>query len=976
MNFNAILRITAKTEGLQDVSNLSEGIEKLSSNTEKYEKTSKSVSGDSSFRQNVVARAAAIVGLGVGLFSASSAAVSFESSLADVRKVVDGLQSRAALTKISNEIIELSRQMPIAAEGFAEIYAAAGRSGVARDELKSFASQVAQVSIAFDMTSQEAGTAMGQIRSALGLSIPQLTRLMDALNAIDDSSGASAAGLVEFMTRAGATGKIAGLSAEQTATFGAAMMEAGFESEVAATSFNNLIKALSRGPSMTERQVDALRRLGYSMVDAKSMESELTRALEEESKRRVDAVRDQANEVIRLAEEQSERRIEIARRETDSLDKEINRRFRNELQALQDGWDDQGQAQEDASRQRAESQIRMLKKEEDIQIQALREQARTTGANLDQQIELVRERYDMRGETIRDALDRELKQQRRAARNQQQIIRDGIEDRRDLELGVNRQRFDAMEQQEKQNLDAQKAAAESRFDILKNVEDRLLESQKATAKATGEQMATQSMQGFADRMQSDAIGVIQEVFGKINSLPKAKQLSVMSDLFGDEARGLVPMINNLERFKQILETANDEVGTAGSVSREYGIRSQTAANQLQLFNNAVDSLKIALGDALLPVLTEVVNILTPFVTGLANLTRGISGLITEIVRMTGLHVILGSLVGPLVALVTLVSSVWSLGALAKWGAGLKILAFMPGPLRLITAGMLALGLAASPLGPIINAIVIGLTAFQAIRFAAGIITGVAGMQTALLGLATWLGSTFVPAILAFFSGPVGWTVLAVAAVVAMVIAFRKPIGDFLAWAWKGFTEGFGKIWNWLSEGFQNNMKKIGDFLYNIWTGIIKGIKSIFFSFIKMWVDRINFVIGGVNRLIGAFNQLRGPQISMVPPVPVPGFAQGGVVSRPTLAMVGEGGEREYIIPESKMAGASAAYISGRRGDSILTGSASAAPATINVQTGPVMQQDGNRWVTLADLERAMRQTESATLARLRTPSARLALGIR
>jgi hypothetical protein len=42
----------------------------------------------------------------------------------------------------------------------------------------------------------------------------------------------------------------------------------------------------------------------------------------------------------------------------------------------------------------------------------------------------------------------------------------------------------------------------------------------------------------------------------------------------------------------------------------------------------------------------------------------------------------------------------------------------------------------------------------------------------------------------------------------------------------------------------------------------------------------------------------------------------------------------------------------------------------------VMQQDGNRWVTLADLERAMRQTESATLARLRTPSARLALGIR
>ncbi len=31
-----------------------------------------------------------------------------------------------------------------------------------------------------------------------------------------------------------------------------------------------------------------------------------------------------------------------------------------------------------------------------------------------------------------------------------------------------------------------------------------------------------------------------------------------------------------------------------------------------------------------------------------------------------------------------------------------------------------------------------------------------------------------------------------------------------------------------------------------------------------------------------------------------GFAEGGVVDRPTLAMIGEGGEREYVIPESRL----------------------------------------------------------------------------
>lgn len=35
---------------------------------------------------------------------------------------------------------------------------------------------------------------------------------------------------------------------------------------------------------------------------------------------------------------------------------------------------------------------------------------------------------------------------------------------------------------------------------------------------------------------------------------------------------------------------------------------------------------------------------------------------------------------------------------------------------------------------------------------------------------------------------------------------------------------------------------------------------------------------------------------------IPHFAEGGVVDRATLAIIGEGGEREYVIPESKMGG--------------------------------------------------------------------------
>jgi len=115
------------------------------------------------------------------------------------------------------------------------------------------------------------------------------------------------------------------------------------------------------------------------------------------------------------------------------------------------------------------------------------------------------------------------------------------------------------------------------------------------------------------------------------------------------------------------------------------------------------------------------------------------------------------------------------------------------------------------------------------------------------------------------------------------------------------------------------------------------------------------------------------------PTGLPAFAEGGVVNRPTLAMVGEGGQAEYIIPASKMAAASSNYLAGSRGASVITGGGSkggAAPQ-INIQTGPIMQTaDGQQWVTIGDLERAQRQTVAAVMGQLRTPAGRYAVGAR
>jgi len=105
-----------------------------------------------------------------------------------------------------------------------------------------------------------------------------------------------------------------------------------------------------------------------------------------------------------------------------------------------------------------------------------------------------------------------------------------------------------------------------------------------------------------------------------------------------------------------------------------------------------------------------------------------------------------------------------------------------------------------------------------------------------------------------------------------------------------------------------------------------------------------------------------------------GFATGGYVTGPTLSLIGEGGQPEYIIPADQMANASASYMAGARGAAVLQGGGGAPQITI--QTGPVMQLDGKQYVTVEDLQRTAQQVAEGVIGRLRTPAARLALGMR
>ena len=305
---------------------------------------------------------------------------------------------------------------------------------------------------------------------------------------------------------------------------------------------------------------------------------------------------------------------------------------------------------------------------------------------------------------------------------------------------------------------------------------------------------------------------------------------------------------------------------------------------------------------------------------------------------------------------------------------------LPEPLQKITASVIALSAAWGLLGPIVAPLIGLLKGLAALKIGATI-AGWAGAIGPLLAGLKGLGAL----IAAVFTGPVGWIVLLVAAGVAIYI-FRDQIGNALKTIGSLFKSAFDAISGLLKlaakayfdfyvkpvldlakrayDGILNIFSRIGSAVKGPFIAAANIIKTVFRNILNFLVSRLNVWIGRVNFAINLANRLLVVKIPNVPTVSVPQFAKGGVVGGPTLAMVGEGGEREYIVPESKMARASANYLAGMRGGSVIpafadggvvgpNGGGGAANTTVQITTGPVLQQDGQRYVTVGDLERAL-----------------------
>lgn len=450
---------------------------------------------------------------------------------------------------------------------------------------------------------------------------------------------------------------------------------------------------------------------------------------------------------------------------------------------------------------------------------------------------------------------------------------------------------------------------------------------------------------------------LETVFFKLSKLKEHEQGAVMTMLFGEEGKvAAANIMGAFDRLKRNINLAKDSNIYSGATNKEAEIQKNTAANQLQVLKTEFDVIKADLGTELLPLVKEGATYLKAFLEKLLKIMKedpeGFKRMVKLFVYGTGALYgfggalkLIGGLLHGYAGIVNLV------GLATEKELGLKTIRAA----KTITQQFKNLGKARLQVGKIIgNGILNGgkLASNGVVKFTKMSIQylkllGSTGLQVGkTIGLGILNGGKFLIGGLAklgslgmaALASPITWVILGITALIAAgymlyknwdtvkekAVQLKDKVVELVDKYWYllgpiGYMIKGGKA---LYENWDTIKLKAGelkDKIVNMVTGAIEqwnifkekslAILGIPFDWLDKKIEGIKEKGGHMlDGVLEIYEKIKNFSITdsikngaswLGEQFNIPQFATGGVVNSPTLALIGEGGSSESIIPHER-----------------------------------------------------------------------------
>jgi hypothetical protein len=807
---------------------------------------------------------------------------------------------------------------------------------------------------------QALGGAIGGVQKQAAGAVGALRRMGAASGGLGGALGA----LTPLLSAAGL-----GAMAMNAINAGDAMFDMSQRTGVSVEMLGKFDKAAKMSGTSIEAVGTGLARLARSMAAAAG--GGFGEKTKEEMDQAKDAIEQGEKAAVRAVERGADRRMDVLDRETGRRLDKLAKRYRREEQLLNDSFDDQAAAADEAAQDQTDAQIKAIDRLFEARRKAVQNDKALSEASQSALLQQLEDQRDAELEVVRDAATKAQTIRQRASRDARQEVLDGLDERRKAEE-------DALKASTESQKDAIKEATRSQVESIKEVADQ---QKKAIGGDTSEQAEQLDALGLSGKGASDAFrelgvtiknndgtmrssdAVLLDISRKFATMPDGVAKTVLAmKLFGRGGVELIPMLNMggdaIERLKSKMTT-------------EFAAAADQYGDKLVILGGRIGKVGFEIAEALLPTIEAITDKLTEFFGWLDQQDPATQGLITNLLIAAIAFAALAPTILGVIGLITTLTPI-----VAGIASGFM---YVVGVIGLVVAAIASVGAA-----PII--IVAAIAAAVA-----AVVAGVVLFHKEIGDFFVWLGNAamegwrqltapvqpLVDALVGYWTG----------AATVFYQLFIEPIVKSSQYLWGLITQGWNavsgvasRIFTAIANAYQNIVVKP---LVGAWTKIVDTAKAALRGLLGWAASAINGVINMVNRIIDGINAVRRlaglSTFGRVGNVTVPAFAQGGYVTAPTVGLVGEAG-REYIVPESKAAGFANNIMAGRRGAAAIpsgTSSSGGGAVSINITTGPVRQDaSGQRWMTIEDGEKMVRQAVGQMQRTSRTPGGRYSAGVR
>lgn len=181
-----------------------------------------------------------------------------EESQADLRKIL-GKEAE----KYYVDLAKISENSPLSQVEVNQIAGSLAQSGIKGEDIVAYTDMAGKMKVAFDISTDEAGTFLAKTKEQLNLSKDELFSYMDTLNMLSNNYSVSAAQLADVSGRTGGLAKQFGIAKEANMAFATSLISSNMGVERSSTVLSKLYAELAQGAD-TNKKAAAFEALGLN----------------------------------------------------------------------------------------------------------------------------------------------------------------------------------------------------------------------------------------------------------------------------------------------------------------------------------------------------------------------------------------------------------------------------------------------------------------------------------------------------------------------------------------------------------------------------------------------------------------------------------------------------------------------------------------------------------------------------------------